>query len=121
MLLVLAMGNGVLRQATYGKVLDERTAHQVSTLVAIAVVGLAVWAWSRRRPFVSAAQAWAVGAAWSLATVVFEFGFGHWVIGHPWTRLLADYDLSAGRVWPVFLIWLTVLPSLVRRFGGGAG
>ena len=35
--------------------------------------------------------------------MLFELGFGHWVAGHPWSRLLADYDLLAGRIWVLVL------------------
>jgi hypothetical protein len=31
-----------------------------------------------------------------VATVAFELTFGHYVMGHPWSRLLADYNLLAG-------------------------
>jgi len=120
-LLVLAVGNGIAREATYGRVLSELAAHQVSTGTAIVLVTLAVWAFSRLRPFASARQAWAVGVAWLLATVAFEFLFGRYVVGHPWSALVADYNLAAGRTWPLFLAWLTVLPALLFRLRGRGG
>ncbi len=114
-LLVLAVINGILREATYGRWLSELAAHQVSTATGIALVTFAVFAWVRFVPFATARQALGVGLAWMAATVLFEFVFGHFVIGHPWARLLHDYDLAAGRVWPVFLAWITVLPGLAYR------
>lgn len=42
--------------------------------------------------------------------MLFELGFGHWVAGHPWQRLLADYDLAAGRVWALVLLWVALTP-----------
>ena len=44
-----------------------------------------------------------VGIAWLAATIVFEFGFGHFVDGKGWGELLHDYNIFAGRLWPVFL------------------
>jgi hypothetical protein len=44
--------------------------------------------------------------------VAFEFGFGHYVSGAPWTELLADYDVRAGRLWPLVLFTTIVAPSL---------
>ena len=52
---------------------------------------------------------------WLVMTVAFEFLFGHYVTGHSWTWLLRDYDLSAGRVWLVLLVWITVSPFLFFR------
>ena len=114
-LAMIATANGVLRQSTYGRALSETQAHQVSTLIGILLTGLFVWLVSRRLPLESKAQAWTVGVVWLAMTIAFEFGFGRYVAGHSWQRLLADYDLFAGRVWPVFLLWVTVTPYLFYR------
>lgn len=117
LLAVVAIGNGIVRQATYGRLLPELTAHQVSTLTAILASWAVAWLVHRAWPIASATQAWAIGAAWLVMTVLFEFGFGHYVAGHPWARLLADYNLLEGRVWLLFLAWIAVLPRVVYRSG----
>lgn len=114
-LALLATANGTLRQATYGQVLPELTAHQISTFTGIALTGLVVWILSQRWPLRSAHQAWIVGAAWLALTIAFEFGFGHFVAGHSWSRLLADYDLSRGRLWTLFLVWITSAPWIFHQ------
>ena len=38
-----------------------------------------------------------IGAAWVVLTVIFEFGFGHYVDGKSWSELLENYNLPAGR------------------------
>lgn len=113
-LLLAAVGivNGMLRNSTYGRHIPDLAAHQVSTLTGILATGAVVWLLSRRWPFESAMQAWTIGIVWLLMTVAFEFGFGRFVVGHSWARLFADYNLLAGRVWVLFLIWITVLPRL---------
>lgn len=115
LLALVAMANGMLRQATYGKTVPELTAHHLSTMTAIAATGLVVWIVHRSWPIASAAQAWAIGLCWLVMTIAFEFGFGHYVAGHSWQRLAADYDLLQGRVWSLFLVWVTVLPVLVYK------
>ena len=45
----------------------------------------------------------------------FEFGFGHYVAGHSWSKLFADYSLLTGRVWLLFLAWVTVVPYVIWR------
>ena len=116
-LAVVAVLNGVLRQATYGRHLPELAAHQVSTVTGILLTGAVVWILSRFWPIGSAKEAWVIGACWLLMTVAFEFGFGHYVAGHSWSRLFADYNLADGRVWSLFLAWIAVLPYLSWRIG----
>ena len=67
-------------------------------------------------PIESASQAWLIGLIWLCLTIAFEFGFGHFVVAHPWNRLFADYDLLSGRVWSVFLLWILFMPRLFYRF-----
>jgi ABC-type thiamin/hydroxymethylpyrimidine transport system permease subunit len=108
----------LLRQVWYGKHLGELQAHQISTLTGVVLfgvyIGFIVRVW---RPE-SATQAMAVGLLWLAMTVAFEFLFGHYVAGHPWDRLLHDYNLFAGRVWVVVLVWVTVAPYLFFRLRG---
>jgi hypothetical protein len=106
----LAIANGALRELVYAKHVGELGAHQISTATAIVLFGIYLWFVFRRWPLSSAAQAWTAGALFVVLTVAFEFGFGHFVAGHPWGRLLHDYNLAAGRVWGLVLVFLAVAP-----------
>ena len=112
---MVGVGNGMLR-ATYAGYMPERSAHQVSTLTGILATAVVIWTLHRLWPIESAAQAWTIGCAWLVMTVAFEFVFGYYVAGHTLARLVADYNLMAGRVWTVFLLWITVAPWLMFRF-----
>jgi len=116
-LAVIAVANGILRQSTYGQFVSELAAHQISTLTGIIFTGVLVFWLNRNWPIESATQAWFIGLTWLGLTIAFEFGFGHFVVGHPWARLFADYDLLSGRVWSVFLLWILFMPWLFYRFG----
>lgn len=118
-LAVIAIVNGTLRQFAYGPHMAELAAHQLSTVTGMLLTGLAVWALNRVWPIRSAKEAWIIGACWLMMTIAFEFGFGHYVAGHSWSRLFADYNLADGRVWSLFLAWITVLPYLIWRTGRG--
>jgi hypothetical protein len=48
-------------------------------------------------------------------TVAFEFLFGHYVMGHTWERLLQDYNILAGRIWILFLVFTAAAPYIVYR------
>jgi hypothetical protein len=65
-----------------------------------------------------------LGIAWLTITVLFELAFGHWVAGHPWSRLLADYNILAGRLWVFVLLTTALAPWLMgrmRRLGSVPG
>lgn len=114
-MVILAIANGLVREAWYGDILDERTAHQVSTLAALILFGVYIRFVVRRWPPASPARAVAIGLLWLALTVAFEFLFGHYVAGHPWGRLLRDYDLSAGRLWVLILAMVTAAPYVFWR------
>lgn len=111
----VAFLNGIARQSLYKPLTGDLLAHQISTVTASAafialtyvmlgdrVAGLGPW------------QLLGIGALWVLMTMAFEFGFGHYVFGTPWERLIADYNLLAGRVWSLFLLAILFSPLIVR-------
>jgi ABC-type Fe3+ transport system permease subunit len=57
-----------------------------------------------------------VGALWFGLTVLFEFIFGHYVFGNPWSRLLADYRFWEGRLWVLVLLADLIGPPTVLVF-----
>jgi hypothetical protein len=114
-MVLIAILNGALREAWYGKSLGELCAHQLSTLTGAVLFALYIWALSRLWPLESGRWALAVGVMWLAMTVCFEFLFGHYVVGHSWRRLCQDYNLCAGRVWALLLLWVTIAPYIFYR------
>jgi len=55
---------------------------------------------------------------WLLLTLAFEFGFGHYVFGKPWSVLLADYRLDQGRIWTLVPVITLLAPWLAGRWKG---
>lgn len=62
-MVVIAMGNGTLRQRWYGRHLSELHAHQLSTLTGVLLFGLYMWALSRLWRLESSAQAVILGSS----------------------------------------------------------
>ena len=120
LLAIVAIANGIIRQSTYGKAVPDLAAHQISTGTAIVASGVVVWFVHRVWPIDSAKQAWTIGGLWLLMTVAFEFGFGYYVAGHSWDKLLADYNLLDGRVWALFLVWVAVMPFIFFKISARA-
>ena len=107
--------NGIARDVGYGRELDPLVAHQLSTLYGMTLLGVVIGAYAWRWPFASAAAAWRAGCLWLALTVAFEFIFFRYVTGHSWSELLANYDLAAGRLWPLLLLWIALAPEVFRR------
>jgi hypothetical protein len=100
-----ATAAGIIRETWMVPRVGELRAHQVGTLVVCALFLGVIRIFVRRaRP--SKGEAIWIGLCWVLLAVAFEFGFGHYVDGLSWSRLLADYDLTRGRL--LLLVWLTV-------------
>lgn len=114
-MVLIAVANGILRVAWYGKGSSELTAHQISSLTGIVLFGFYIWVVIRSWPPDSAMQALAIGLVWLGLTIAFEFLFGHYVAQHPWGRLIYDYNLLAGRIWVIVLLWVTFAPYLFYR------
>lgn len=112
LLLVVMMGNGVLRVLVLQPRLGESLARQAACLsgsfVIFITTGLLVW---RLGPF-SRRELLRIGALWLVLTVAFEFFFGRVVSGASWEVLLADYDLTRGRLWPLVLSTTLIAPWL---------
>jgi hypothetical protein len=117
-LLVIAVGNGALREFTFAQAMPELRAHQLSTLIGSGFIGLAVWLIIRAWPPASGRQAFLIGLFWLVLTVAFEFFLGLVLAHKPLSLVLQDYNLLAGRVWPFFLLWLLLAPWVFHRIRG---
>ncbi len=114
-MLLIAVANGALRQLTFGKVMPELRAHQLSTLTGSILIGAFIWFVIRVWPPASSRQALQIGITWLILTVAFEFFMGLVLAQKPLSLVLQDYNLLAGRVWVLFLIWLTLAPWVFFR------
>jgi hypothetical protein len=117
-LLALMVGNGFVRVLWLEPRLDSESARQVASLLGVAIVGAVAW-WFVRDRRLPAPTLWAVGGLWFALTLGFEFGFGRLASGASWGDLLADYDLTRGRLWPLVLAAVLAGPRVMaaRRDG----
>ena len=111
----LAIGNGILREATFAQSLTDLRAHQLSTIIAMLLFGLAVFVLSKYLVPISLKQAVLIGFIWLFFTLSFEFLFGRYFAGHSWGQLLQEYDLLAGHFWPLLLVWIVFLPIMAYK------
>jgi len=112
-LVILAILNGYARGKVYGQFMTELSAHQLSTLIFVIMIGVYTYFITGVFSLRSSGQALFVGGIWLIMTITFEFIFGHYVMGHSWSKLFHDYNITQGRVWVVVLIWTLIAPYTV--------
>lgn len=111
-LLVLAFANAALREGWLSSRLGERPSHAVSSVTLSMAVFLGGWSVTGWVGPQSRPQAWLVGSIWLFLTLAFEFLAGHFLFGRSWPVLLADYNVLAGRLWPLVLVTTLATPLL---------
>ena len=114
-LVILAILNAAVRQKGYGKYITELSAHQVSTFIFVILIGVYTYLITGVFALQSSRQALIVGGIWLIMTITFEFIFGHYIMGHSWSKLFHDYNLIQGRVWVFVLIWTFLAPYTIYR------
>ena len=111
---MLGIVNGVVRETVYRDRVGEFTANQISVATLIALLAIYFVLLDRLWPIATARAAFGIGAAWVVLTVLFEFGFGHYVDRKSWAELLENYDVGAGQLWVLVLLWIGVGPATAR-------
>lgn len=97
--------NGVVRNFVYAPVVGELLAHQISTAIAVFTFLLLIfYRFKTEIMSLSEKTLFLIGLIWVTITVLFEFIFGYYVAGNSLDKLLADYNILAGRVWIIFLV-----------------
>ena len=111
---VLAVLNGLIRDTTYGRSMSYDLSHAISVVPLL--IAILVWAavLAGRWPLPNAAAALRVGLAWMALTLVFEFGLGS-LQGLSWEAMLAEYDITSGKLWPLVPLATFAAPALGQR------
>ena len=115
---LVAILNGLGRETLLTPYLGEQVSHVISCftgslLFFLMSLGLV--------PFLGVSdtsQLWFVGGFWVILTVLFEFLFGHYVLGYPLSRLLADYNVLKGRLWIIVLLTVAFSPVISGKLRG---
>jgi hypothetical protein len=111
-LLAAMTANGIFREAFLLPRFGEHRAHQISSVLGASIVLTLAGIFVRHLGDPASAPLARIGLFWGALTLIFEFGFGHYVSGVPWPELLRDYDVRAGHLWPLVLVTTVAAPSL---------
>ncbi len=115
-MIILAIINAGFREKVLSKFADDLSAHQISTVTLIILITLYVGLLTKKLKLESKSQAVQIGGVWVAMVIAFEFLFGHYVMGNPWSKLLHDYNLIAGRIWILIPLWMGSAPYMFYRF-----
>lgn len=111
---VLAVLNGLVREQVLAPLFGPPLALPASGIL-LALIVLVVTFVSVRwlgRPY------WCVGVQWLVMTLLFEFGFGHFVAEKSWPELMRTFDVSSGNLFLLALLVTLAAPSLMARVRG---
>ncbi len=111
---IIAIINGSIRNFVYGKYMKELRAHQISSIIFTLLIFIftGVFLKIQGREF-SILSLILIGSGWLIGTILFEFIFGHYVMKHPWEKLLHDYNIFKGRLWALTLVANLIAPLLM--------
>lgn len=112
--LVTAVSLGAVREKLIAPSLGEQAAHVIGTLLFIFAMLTIMWVFvDKISGSVRRLDLWRIGVVWTAMTVCFEFGFFHFVAGVPWEKLMADYNIFAGRLWGLVLLTTLCGPAMI--------
>jgi hypothetical protein len=111
-MVVLAILNGIIRQSFLLLYTTEPVAHIISTFMFLIVQSLVIYLYVRIKHIKEMSALIKIGVFWVVLTILFEFVFGHYVMNHPWEKLLADYNIFAGRLWLLVLLNNIIAPLI---------
>lgn len=84
--------------------LGEQTAHQIGTIIYLIVQLTIIYFFLNKMKIKEVKTLLRIGIFWFVITIIFEFIFGHYVMGNSWEKLFADYNLLNGRLWVLVLV-----------------
>ena len=114
---IIAIFNGIIRNAVYLPIVGEYLGHIISSIILISIFSLVIALYynnikskyENRDPLY-------IGVLWLIMTIAFEFIFGHYIVGHSWERLFADYNIFQGKIWILVLITPLISSVLLGKY-----
>jgi hypothetical protein len=106
-MLLVAFLNGALRELLLIPRLGDQSGHVISVLVLSSAIFAITYVFVRMLGPLPSGTLFGLGVFWLILSLLFEFGFFHYVMHEPWCNLLADYNIFQGR-W-LIVVWLTTL------------
>ncbi len=117
-IVILAIGNGLFRESVLVPYLGQGAALPVSgislSFIVFIVTYLAFPIFSKNDSLTYIL----VGVQWVLMTLLFEFVFGHYVIGKSWSDLIQVFNVLKGNLFVFVLVTSLFSPIIVAKIKG---
>ena len=114
-LLILAFINASARELLYNNWTTKLTAHQISTITGCIINYIYARIVTRRWPVTSYTSAFKISFLWVSLTVIFESFMVLVLMKRDIAFLLDSYDILKGNLWLIFLIWMGLLPIILKK------
>jgi hypothetical protein len=114
--MIFAIINAGLRNGIYKPIIGDLRAHQLSTIIFVAIILIItylVFRFSKLR--LTTQETFIIGTIWLILTICFEFLAGHYAFGNSWEKLIADYNILKGRIWSMVLITIFFSPYVTNK------
>lgn len=95
--------------------IGEQTAHVISSIILAVLVFLVASFFIRAKSITAPNKLLLIGGFWVILTMFFEYLFFHYGGGEPSSQLLADYNVSKGRIFVLVLLSQFLLPIIASR------
>lgn len=116
--LLVAIGCGMIRERFLVPGLGPLAGRALGTLLVGTIIFGLIYVYIGTLKRATRGSLFKLGLCWTTATIMFEFLFGHYVMGHSWDSLWADYNILQGRLWPLVLIVTLFGPLVARKIRG---
>lgn len=116
-ILVLAMANGVLREAVLVPALGKTGGLISSGMILSCLILIVAYLSLPWFGPLDTAKLIAIGVGWLLLTLTFEFSFGLFR-GRALSEILEAYTFKDGNIWTMVLLVTTISPWLAARLKG---
>ena len=113
-LLALAFVNASIRELCYESLVSELSAHQISTLTGCLIMFVYALIVSRKWPIPGYSDSIRISIIWVSLTVFFETIMVLVFMKKDINFILESYNVFKGQLWPLFLIWLGLLPFILK-------
>jgi hypothetical protein len=117
-ILVFAVINGILREKVLIPALGSFVSLTASGLILSGFIFFVAFFAVSGFNHPSVPIYWLAGFIWLLLTLIFEFGFGLFVLHKDISELLAAYTFKGGNIWPIVLVSTAVSPRLAAHLKG---
>jgi hypothetical protein len=110
--------HGILRTVLLVPYVGDFQSRQIAVFsgsILILIIACLFVRWMRTDTFRALAS---IGFVWLVLTLLFELGFGRFILHLPWHRLLEDYDIARGGLLLFGMIFLTLSPLIAARLRG---